>query len=902
MSKPDTLLRKTTRLTRRAWLYLLWERYAPVFAVAALVFGLFLAAGFSGLWERFGDPWRAIALIFSVFFIAKAALQARRIKRPHLSTARRRVEKDSDQPHRPIDTLHDQPALSKDLWPEHYKTARAQAENLRAPKLRPVLSSMDPYFARFALPAVLGLALMVGYGDNAERLRRAFSPYWTAGINPSDITYDAWVDPPEYTGRPPIYFKNSRMAAIPEGSELVARISGADTPPRLKLYSKGRSRYLRLKQLGPESYEARAILKDNAHARWRVGTVSKDWDLTVLPDNPPIVSFFETPKADKRDRLGFIYDFKDDYGVEKLELEMTLLSDDPSEAGIAKHVQITLPNRSVRQADRTATQLDLTKHIWAGRKVTGRLIATDGLGQRARSETAWFTVPDKIFIEPLAKAIAEQRSLVMAGNTPYAEFKPLPREDLSDQPYFDTYEPRERMGRAPKQIQRAAVLIDSITLEPAEIYKDPAVFMGLKNVLGRLRYADEQADLTGIPEDLWAIAIRAEFGLLGTALEEVRKAEQALNDGMARRAPQREVDTLFERYNDAVDRYTEFLRQQALENGDVAEGGGGGSGGRNVDEIQKLLDAIEEANRVGDTEGARRALKQLAELLENMKIELAKGGGSGEGMGQGAMSEEMKKSLEELADLLGEQRELKDETEQAENESEQEGEGTDDGAGPTPLSPRQLAEQQAALEGAVEALRQGLPDEAEQPGGKQEGDGEGAGQGSDPGEGRGTEPGESQGGGNSEENQATNEGLGQDEGTQPGAGSGSGGLEDPEGALGRAGTAMAESRGSLEGGDLEGAARAQADAIKALREAGRSLAAQAGRRPGEDGVGEQNAQADPLGRNDTGGLDTETEADLDMRDNATKTRELMEELRRRAAEQDRDASEREYLERLMKRF
>lgn len=908
MSKTDPLIHKTTRLTQRAWLYLLWERYAPVFALSALIFGLFLAASFGGLWQRFGDPWRAIALILSAYFIVKAAFKARHVDRPRQSAARRRVETDSGQAHRPIDTLHDTPALSENLWPTHYKAAREQAENLKPSKLRPTLSPIDPYFARFAMPVVLGLALMVGFGDNGERLRRAFLPYWTAGINPNDVTYDAWVDPPEYTGRPPVYFKNSRMAAIPEGSELVARISGAKTPPRLKLFSKGRSRYLKLKQLGPESYEARAILTDNARASWRIGAASKDWNLKVLPDNPPVVSFVETPEADKRDRLGFVYDFKDDYGVEKLELEMTLLTDDPDEAGLPKYVRITLPSRSVRQADRTAAQLDLTKHAWAGRKVTGRLIAFDGLGQRSKSETAWFSIPDKIFIEPLAKAIAEQRSLVMAGDGPYAELEPLTRKEWPDQPYFDTYEPRERMDRAPAQIQRAAVLIDTITIEPEDIYKDPAIYMGLKNVLGRLRYAREQDDLSGIPEDLWSIAIRAEFGLLGTALEDMREAEQALNEGMARRAPQREIDTLFSRYNEAVERYTEFLRQQALENGDMAdnEGGGGGEGGRNVDEIEELLKAIEEANRVGDTEGARRALKQLAELLENMKIELAKGGGgSGEGMGEGAMSEEMKESLEELADLLGEQRELKDETEQAENEAEQEGEGQPgqgqgetEGSGPAPLSPRQLAEQQAALEGAVEALRQGLPEDEGQPGGQ---DGEGAG--SEPGgqqPGAGSQPGEGEDGGGSDPGEGP--GQGTQPGDQEGSGGGAGGLEDPEGALGRAGTAMAESRRSLEAGDLAGAAQAQSDAIEALREAGKSLAAQATGQSGEDGQSGDSAQADPLGRNETGSTDTETDADIDMRDNATKTRDLMEELRRRAAEQDRDASEREYLERLMKRF
>jgi len=219
------------------------------------------------------------------------------------------------------------------------------------------------------------------------------------------------------------------------------------------------------------------------------------------------------------------------------------------------------------------------------------------------------------------------------------------------------------LDRAPAQIQRAAILIDVLTDKPAGIFSDPAIFMGLKNVHGRLRYGRKTSDLRGIPEDLWRIAIRAEFGVLGTALEEMREAKEALQDGMARRAPEREIDTLFDRYDQAVENYMEELRRKALEEGNIAdaEGGGGQGGGRNADEIEELLKAIEEANKAGDTEGARKALARLAELLENMEVQLTRGGQGegGDGM-EGEMSEEMQESLEDLADLLGDQRELQE--------------------------------------------------------------------------------------------------------------------------------------------------------------------------------------------------------------------------------------------------
>lgn len=574
---------------------------------------------------------------------------------------------------------------------------------------------------------------------------------------------------------------------------------------------------------------------------------------------------------------------------------MRLLTDSANQAEKRSSVTIPLSSGSVKRAEEVGAALDLTKHEWAGRKVAGRLVAVDGLGQSAESEEAFFTVPDKIFIEPLAKAVIEQRGLVIEGHAEYAFLPPEPDPKIA--PTFDTYEPDYRMSRAPVSIQRAALLIDVVTDKPAELFKDPAIFMGLKNVHGRLRYAREQNDLRGVPEDLWAIAIRAEFGVLGTALEEMREAKAALQDGMARRAPQREIDTLFERYDEAVERYMEELRKKALEDGNIqdADGGGGGSG-RNADEIEELLKAIEEANRIGDVEGARKALAQLAELLENMEIQLTRGGSGGEGGEDslpGEMSEEMKESLEDLADLLGEQRELQDETRQAENEAQkQEGEqngeqnGNNSGSdnsqdGEGTLTPNELAKRQGALEKALDALSGALPKEGETGDSllSEEKDGKAAG-------GEENETGE--GGGGTQDPDSENEGSAGEEQTAAEA-------------LAKAGEAMRQSQESLQSGDIPAAGDAQNEAIKALRRAGQALA-ESGRRDGQGEDGTEEAEnEDPLGR-ESGGISDESEADIDTRDNSTRSRELREELRRRSSEQEREKIERDYLERLLKRF
>ena len=891
-STTDILLKKASRLTRRALVYLYWEQYSPVFARAAILLSLFLIGSFAGLWQWIGDPFRLIILIAAIVYLVLSFIKASKLARPSQSAARRRVEEDSNVKHRPLDTLHDRPALSDKGWNAHYDKAKTAVQNLMPPRLRPVLAGIDKYYLRFTLPIALVLSLMIGTGDSFERLRHALSPGWISGAMNDDITFEAWVDPPAYTGRPPIYFKNTNKVEIPVGSELVARVIGTKDPTRLKLKGPRGSRHLALTRIGPDSFEARAIVKDSSTASWRIGESRKEWKITALKDRPPVVNFVREPDADKRDRISFSFSIDDDYGVDELSLVMSLLQDDETAPNQVRVVPVPIGG-SIRKTDEENAALDLTKHEWAGKKVSAVLSVRDGLRQHARSDVVYFTVPDKIFVEPLAKAIVEQRSLVMAGQAEYEQLPRLTRKEWRNQPWFDTWQPEFRLERAPESVQQAAILIDAVTDHPSGLFQDPAIYMGLRNVSSRLHYARDNAELEGIPDDLWNIALRAEFGTLGSALEEMQEAEAALRDGMARRAPQREIDTLFERYNEAVDRYREELLRKAIEEGSSADSGGGGEGGGvNMDEIQALLDAIEEANRQGDSEGARRALAQLAELLENLQIQLASGGGGSGGQQMpGEMSEEMKEALEDLADLLGEQRELRDDTQQAQRDQEQEGsegqEGQDQGsegqqgqeegsegqAGSQPngnqsgsgsdgssLNPKDLADVQERLQELLGNAQNALPE---------------VGEGDEQRKGSGTTA---------------------DEEGEDGAGI------DPGEALENARRAMRRAEEALREGNMGTAQDEQGEAIAALREAGRGLAEQARNQQGENGQEAGNGQDDPLGRNENGTNDEQSEADLDQRDNAARSRELQDEIRRRAAEQEREQQERDYLERLLKRF
>ena len=834
---PKPLPARVKGLVATARALLVWERYAPALIWGAVALMIFLAGSFAGVWERIGDPWRGLALLGAIALVGWSLWRARHVDYPTRSAAKRRVEADNAVAHRPLDTIEDSPRVTERGWSAHLARAEDAVARLRFPRLRPALAGEDRFFLRYAAPLLLVAALVIGWGANWERLRASLQPDWMRGVNPASATFEAYIDPPDYTGRRPVTLKDDALEGVPEGSEFVARITGIPEAPRLRL-SDGRT--VTPRRLGPESFEARVEVGEDVSARLRVGNRRQVWSLGVVEDQLPTVSFVDTPEADKRDRLALKYSLADDYGVETLSLRIVPLVDAGETAPEPEAIDVPLRGAPVEDAEEVLQPIDLSRHRWAGRKARGILVATDGLGQVAESEPAFFTVPNKIFVEPLAKAVVEQRALVLeAFADEDAAYGPLPRE--RDPAYFDTFEPTERLGRAPEPLQRAAKLIDAVTEYPEDGFDDPAVYMGLRNAAFTLRYADSIGDVAGLDEDLWDIAIRAEFGRIGSALENMRRAQEQLNAAIARRAPQREIDTLFDRYNEAVDAYMDVLRENATMAEEMA-GGAGGAGG-SVDEIQELLDAIEEANRIGDTEGARLALARLAELLENMQIQLTPGGGGG-GEGQpppeSAMSEELKDSLEELADTIGEQRDLRDDTGRAEREAESgEEQGQENQGGPG----GGLTERQEDLAERLGGLGEILPE----------------------GEIRGL----------GEEGEAAVETF-----------------REAEDAMERAADALRE-------GDLSGAGEAQDEAIQLLREAGQGVAQALRDREGDDA--REGEASNPLGEQG-GENDPNARQNIDPQDPAARSRAILEELRRRAAEQERSQEERDYLERLLERF
>lgn len=861
-------------MTRRApvyaaWTALLWERSAPVLAGPLAALAVYLVLTFAGVFERLGDPVRTLAFLALVFAGAAAAyLALLKFTAPRLEDAERRVEADSRLAGRPYEALRDAPAAGDaPLWDAHRQRMSARLSGAHARRPKAAWASLDPYGIRISLLILIACAAFLAGERAMSRLSDAFTPQLMAGGGAVSGA-EFWIEPPAYTGRPVQYLRGRREAEILEGSVLAARITGLRRDPRVD------GAPADIEALSDDVRQITARPTQSGDVVIRAGALRETVSLTLIADTPPRVRLAAEPEGDAQGRLKLDFTVEDDFGVDDFALQLAAApAEGEGEGEDPAFETVVLAPGDIGPPDgdgvRTAT-IDIARHPLSGQRAVLRLAATDGAGQTGVSGPLELTLPLRIFLDPLARAVASERRGFIAVDRAYS---PMP-EDVPGAlaTGFLTDEPARRIERAPATIQRLARALDAVSDAPSTYFDDPVVWMGLRTAMREVRRARELNQLTHLDEDLWQIALRAELGSLADAEAALRAAEQALMDAMARGADPLELSALFDSFEQAMANYLQALAREAAEEGRFAEGGGGG-GGMNGDRLQALLDALREAAELGDTEGSRQALAQLTELLRNMQVQLSQGGG-GEGGEESALSRALREALEELGEALGEQRGVTGDTfEEAQRQGEQGGDARTGGPGgqsiPAPGEPD-------GQDGSG-----GAPSPGDDP--SQARSGAGGGEESDDGEGVGAL---------AERQRELADALPGLASRIPNNGDDA---EAARQALDAAREAMRDAQRALDSGDAQGALEGQERAIEALREAARA-ASQAY----EAAEGEQQGQDGPLGRGGAQGTGSQTGVPGEAE--RQRAREILEELRRRAAERGRPQDELDYIDRLLERF
>ena len=832
----------TAALTWRlalARLALFWERAVPALAPAAIVATLFAAAVLFDLLPRLPTALHWLALIAFLAGFGWALWRARQaLALPDAFAGRRRLEKASGFAHRPLQTLDDRPAGAPDsaqvaLWEAHRRRLMAALAKVRVGWPSPGLVLRDPMALRIGMVLLLIVGLGVGGDQAGLRFARALAPgVDTPGQAPGAL--DLWITPPAYTGLPPVIPRvDATEIAVPVGSQLIAQVSGGPSAPRLSVDNKQsafvpvESSALAADGQRRQSWRASAELTEGARLKIDQGLSTMGaWNLRLVPDAPPTVEFPQAPQRTRRAALRLDYLAKDDYGIAGVVAEIRR----PDASGPGQPIDIALPLPGARLKEATASSFhDLSAHPWAGLTVKITLRATDLAGQTGASEALDFVLPERVFQHPVARAIVEQRKLIVQD----ANLRPV--------------------------VARALAAIGANPLQFAE---DPVVFMGLRIAAQRLIRDGAPATIDEMQGLMWDLALRIEDGRLSSAERELRAIQQRLQDALANNATDQEIERLMQELQQAIDRYLQAMIEQALRNPDQAQRQQPNERSQRMErsDLQRLLDQARQLARTGARDAARDLLSRLQEMLENLRTQQANREGQQGGQPGDSQAQEMMRGLQEL-----------------------------------------MQRQQGLIDRTFRRSQQNRPGQF-RPG--QQGQ-QGMGQQGQQGQGQGQQGDDGDAGEQDSLRGALGDMMRQLEEMLGGA---------PEG-FGQAEGSMGNSADQLRRGQPGRALRPQMDALDQLRAGARDAMRQMmerfgqeqGEGAGDDAFGDQTAsERDPVGRDLEGNNGNLTDAFQRIpglgEGQIQRSQEILDELIRRLGERTRPDAERDYLERLLRRF
>src|SRR5215212_8718342 len=414
---PDRLQDRLERLVSHARLALWWERAWPRAWVPLAIVLAFLTSSWLGLWLDASAPMRAVGLLLFAAAFTLSLWPLLRLRLPGRANALDRLDRDAGLRHGPARALDDTLALgtgdagSRVLWDLHRKRASEAIARLRVTAPRPEMPKRDRYALRAAsILAVIASAFVAG-PELGTRLAAAFDWRGPPPAPPS-FRVDGWIDPPLYTRIPPLMIDlaaGEQVLRAPVNSTVVVRVAGEGdvsiTPGR------GLTPLPQAENQRTGLREQRFTLEGDADLSVRTGLASGlTLRVQAIPDRPPEISFAAPPEVNARGTFTLTYKGRDDYGITSAEGIVDKGEGFKGKRSLvpAPTVPISIPSTGEGDPE-TKAVVDLTNHPWAGARVELSLLAKDEAGQEGRSETIDFTLPQRPFTKPLAKALVEQR-------------------------------------------------------------------------------------------------------------------------------------------------------------------------------------------------------------------------------------------------------------------------------------------------------------------------------------------------------------------------------------------------------------------------------------------------------------------------------------------------------------
>ena len=561
--------------------------------------------------------WTIPALLCAALAVTGLA----RFQIPSRSEAVARM--DSHTPQRPLEMLGDRQASglddagSRQLWLLHQERTAIAAGTARPvpPDMR--LASRDCWSLRYIAATAFVIAFLFA-PDVQMVVSSDTSANETAGIVDAVPVgaFDAWIEPPTYTGASAIYLNETAGDAplpVPAGSRLSVRTYG-----------------------NPEDYSISASVSRTAGAaedlpEW---TIDQDgWfeleavggelfrrEFIAVPDEPPTVALTSGIQTGPFGRTFIGFTLEDDYGIADAQLDVRLdpkmversygLELDP-EGELSRQYGMPLPYGRQGRKIETEFSGDFSDHPWAGLPVELVAMASDSAGQTASLAFPVSAMPGRVFFNPAATSVVEQRRDLLWN--------------------------RENSDRVSRVLR-------AISQDPSEDFENYSAYLTTKisiNLLEAERGEILKDDVRDAVENLlWNTAIELEEGDLGNSRMRLAEAAQRLADAIDRGASREEIMRLEEEYRRALEQFMAELAKMAQQAGEQAgqdEQSFAEFGEmREIDQsmLQRMMEQLARLLAEGRTAEAGLLLEQLRRLTENMVASRRSGPGSGGGLQQ----------------------------------------------------------------------------------------------------------------------------------------------------------------------------------------------------------------------------------------------------------------------------
>lgn len=403
---------------------------------------------------------------------------------------------------------------------------------------------------------------------------------------------------------------------------------------------------------------------------------------------------------------------------------------------------------------------------------------------------------------------------------------------------------RRRLTVQPEERLAIVRALEDLFNMPRDYDHDSVVALGMAMAASRLLYDREETAVPQVQDLLWDLALRLEDGDVSQMAQQLRDIQQRLMEALENGASDEEIEALMDELEQAMQQYLEALTeemQKRIQQGAEMQPLPEGSEMLKGSDLQKMLDQMRDLAKSGAREQAMQMLQQLQQMMENLQANPM-------AMMQNEAMQQALDMMRDMEELLRQQQELLDEShreaQDSENDNYNQPQGSTNQPGKKPMEGQ--AQKQEELR---RKLGEMMRDMANQ-------------------------------------------------------------LGDIPENMGNAEQSMRDATGALQEGDAEGAIGPQTEAIDQLQqgldEMTQMLLDQFGPVPGlgQGRTGVRPGESrDPLGRRSgDGATDAVDRIDIPEAGELSRSREILEELRRRMGDPARPDLERDYIDRLLEQF